>query len=76
MISCTATGLVYGNPKPYLKSRQAFHPTLVRLHDDELLCSYDVGEGVESLDYRTYLSRSDDGGHTWVQQWPLFYDPV
>jgi hypothetical protein len=76
MISCTATGLVYGNPKPYLKSRQAFHPTLVRLHDDELLCSYDVGEGVESLDYRTYLSRSDDGGHTWVQQGPLFDDPV
>lgn len=71
MITVTATGLVYSNPKPYLRSRQAFHPTLVRLEDGELLCSYDVGEGVESLDYRTYLSRSSDGGETWVQQGPL-----
>ena len=76
MITCAATGLVYRNPKPYLKSRQAFHPTLVRLGDDELLCSYDVGEGVESLDYRTYLSRSDDRGLTWIQLGPLFDDPV
>ena len=74
MVTCKATGLVYSNPKPYLKSRQAFHPTLVRLEDGELLCSYDLGEGVESLDYRTYLSRSSDCGETWVQQGSLVND--
>ncbi len=76
MITCTDTGLVFSNPKPYLKSRQAFHPTLVQLGDGELLCSYDIGQGVESLDYRTYLSRSWDGGSTWTRQGHLFDDPV
>lgn len=74
MITCTDTGLIYTNPKPYLRSRQAFHPTLVQLDAGERLCSYDIGEGVESLDYRTYLSRSPDGGNTWVQQGALFDD--
>ena len=26
LIECLATGLVYSNPKPYLRSRHAFHP--------------------------------------------------
>jgi sialidase-1 len=76
MIICADTGLIFSNPKPYLKSRQAFHPTLVPLDNGELLCSYDVGEGVESLDYRTYHSRSRDGGKTWVEQGHLFDDTV
>ena len=76
MIEYLATGLVYTNPKPYLHSRQAFHPTLIRLESGELLCSFDIGESVESLDYRTYLSRSQDDGNTWELQGPLFDDPV
>jgi hypothetical protein len=74
VIECLSTGLVYRNPKPYLRSRQAFHPSLVRLEDGELICSFDVGEAVESLDYRTYLSRSGDGGRAWTFQGPLFED--
>ncbi len=76
MIECLSTGRVYRNPKTYLRSRQAFHPSLVRLEDGELVCTFDIGEAVESLDYRTYLSRSSDGGRTWNFQGPLFEDRV
>lgn len=59
------SGLVYANPKPYLRSRHAFHPTITNLGDGELFCAFDVGEAVESLDYHTVRSRSHDDGHTW-----------
>jgi sialidase-1 len=62
------TGIVYENPKPYLRSQHAFHPTLVDLGGGELLCGYDLGEAVESMDYRTYRSRSTDGGRTWTPE--------
>jgi hypothetical protein len=65
MIDCTATGLVYTNPRPYLRSVHAWHPSLVKLGERELLCAFDLGQAAESLDYRTYLSRSIDGGETW-----------
>ncbi len=71
MIECLETGLVYTNPQPYLKSCQAFHPTLVSLGNGEILCSFDLGEAVESLDYCTHLSRSTDNGNTWHLQGPL-----
>jgi hypothetical protein len=76
LIECLATGLVYSNPKPYLRSRHAFHPSLVRLDDGELLCSFDIGEAVEAVNYRTYVSRSRDGGETWTLQGPLFAETM
>ena len=76
MLSLIDTGLIYTNPKPYLRSRQAFHPSLVDLGDGELICSFDVGAAVESLDYRTHLARSSDGGATWTMQGPIFEDPA
>jgi sialidase-1 len=66
MIECKATGLVYRNPKPYLRAVHAWHPSLVRLDSGELVASFDLGQGVESLDYRTHLSRSTDEGRTWT----------
>ena len=66
-----ATGIVYENPKPYLRSQHAFHPSLVDLGPDEWLCAYDLGEAVEALDYRTYRSRSTDGGQTWTFEGPI-----
>lgn len=65
------SGIVYENPKPYLRSRHAFHPSLVDLGNDEWLCAYDTGEAVEALDYRTYRSRSTDGGRTWTPEGPI-----
>lgn len=76
MIQTLATGLVYRNPKPHLKAIHGWHPSIVRLDDGTLLASFDLGEGVESLDYRTYLSRSRDEGKTWDAPQPWFADPV
>lgn len=76
MIECVETGLVYRNPKPHLKSIHAWHPSIVRLDDGTLLASFDLGEAIESLDYRTYLSHSHDEGKTWSLPQAWFNDPV
>ena len=76
MLDCHATGLVYRNPKPHLKAVHAWHPSIVQLDDGQLLASFDLGQAVESLDYRTYLSRSYDQGETWSEPVPLFEDSV
>ena len=52
----------------------AWHPSLARLDNGELLSAFDLGQGAESLDYRTYLSRSRDDGRTWSAPVPLFED--
>jgi len=69
-------GIVYENPKPHLRTRHAFHPSLVPLGGPNWLCAYDVGEAIESLDYRTYRSRSADGGRTWTPEGPLITRPT
>jgi sialidase-1 len=74
MIRIASTGLVYRNPKPYLRAIHTWHPSIVRLDDGELVAAFDLGQAVESLDYRTYLSRSTDGGQTWSPPTPLFQD--
>jgi sialidase-1 len=76
MIQCAATGLVFSNPKPYLKAVHAWHPSIVRLSDSELLCAFDLGQAAESLDYRTYTASSLDGGLTWQPPVRLFHDPA
>ena len=56
------TGIVYRNPKPYLRAVNAWHPSLAALPNGELLASFDLGQGPESLDYRTCLARSNTIG--------------
>lgn len=65
------TGLVYRNPKPYLRSQMAFHPSVVRLDEQEFLATFDLGQAVEALDYHTVVARSLDGGRTWTLKGPL-----
>lgn len=74
MIKCLDTGTVYRNPKPHLAAVHAWHPSLVQLHDGELLATFDLAQAVESLDYHTCLARSTDGGKTWSSPQPLFRD--
>ena len=74
-IECIATGVVYRNPKPYLRSLQAYHPSLIVLDDQEFLVSFDLGSAVEGLDYGTYISRSTDGGRNWQLQGPILDGP-
>lgn len=75
MIDVRETGLVYRNPRPELRSRHAWHPTIVRFDDGELLVTFDIAEADVALDYRTYASRSGDGGATWSEPIRLFDDP-
>src|SRR5690348_11593408 len=65
------TGLVYRNPQPHLRAIHAMHPTITAFPDGELVSTYDIGQGPESLDYHTVLSRSTDGGKTWQQEGAL-----
>ena len=74
MIEIRGTGHIYRNPKPHLRARHAWHPTLVVIDQNELIAAFDIGEAVESLDYRTYISRSHDGGQTWDTPVPMFPD--
>jgi hypothetical protein len=76
MIESIDSGLVYSNPLPHLRAIHAWHPSLVNLDGQELLCAFDLGQAVESFDYRTYISRSTDGGRTWGTPVRLFHDPV
>lgn len=75
-MECVATGLVYRNPKPHLRAVHAWHPSIALLDDGQFVACFDLGQGPESLDYRTYLSRSHDQGETWTPPVPLFADPV
>ena len=52
MIEVVATGLVYRNPKPFIKSIQAWHPTLVPLGDGEILAGFDLAEAISATNYR------------------------
>lgn len=74
MPSVLVTGHVYKNPKPYLRAVHAWHPSIVRLDDGELVAAFDLGQGAESCDYRTWSSRSRDDGQTWTPPTRLLAD--
>ena len=74
-ITAVAQGLVYRNPKPYLRSIVAYHPSLILLSDRELVATFDLGEAVESLDYHTVVARSEDGGQTWQLEGRILQAP-
>lgn len=75
-ITLAETGLVYRNPKPFLRAVHTWHPSLVLLDTGELVCAFDCGQAVEALDYRTFVSRSSDKGKTWTPPVRMFDDPV
>ena len=65
------SGVVYVYPDSHLRTRNAFHPTIVDLGGGEMLCAFEMGEAVESFDYAAYRARSTDGGATWVYEGPI-----
>lgn len=75
-IQIAETGIVYRNPKPYLRSVHTWHPSIALLQDGSLLAGFDIGQAVESLDYHTCTARSCDGGRTWSAPVPVMNDPV
>ena len=65
MIECRDTQLIYRNPHPNLRAVHAWHPSLARGGGDELLASFDLGQAVESLDYRRVVRSV--AVHPWVR---------
>ena len=70
-IDVLATGIIYRNPKPYLRAVHAMHPSLMAASDTEIIATFDLGQGAESLDYHTVLARSRDGGSNWTLEGPI-----
>ena len=74
-ISVSATGIVYENPKPHLRSIVAVHPSLVPLGEKEFLATFDWATAGEAPDYHTVVARSLDAGRTWNVEGPILSDP-
>jgi len=71
------TSIVYDNPLPQLRSRQAAFPFLCELDNGELICVYQIGEAFESVDGASFLSRSTFlalyGFFSFIVVFPLFH---
>jgi sialidase-1 len=74
-IKLVDTGLVYRNPRPHLRSRHGYFPSVVRLASGELVVGMDIGSAFEAVDVRSYVSRSGDGGATWSAPQMIFEPP-
>lgn len=75
MIEIVGKGLVYRNPRPELRSRHTWHPTIVRFDDGEMLVTFDIAQADVALDYRTHATHSTDGGATWTAPERVVPDP-
>jgi hypothetical protein len=65
MIELLEAGVVYANPQPHLRSRHAWHPSVVAVSDRQWFVSFDLAEAVEAFDYATVWSVSEDAGGRW-----------
>ena len=71
-IETVATGLIYRNPKPYLRSVHAYFPSVVLLPNGDMLATMVLGSAFESVDCHVYVTRSTDRGHTWALEGPMY----
>jgi hypothetical protein len=72
VIHIESTGLIYRNPAPNIRPRQAYFPSIVELPGGELLAAFELGSAMENLDVRVHLSRSSDGGQNWSEPVKVF----
>ncbi len=68
------SGVVYINPQPGYLSNFACHSHVVQLSDRELLCTFQRGQALYSLDSVLVQARSTNGGKTWGE-YVLLHDP-
>ncbi|MCL4691359.1 MAG: glycoside hydrolase [Candidatus Hydrogenedentes bacterium] len=71
-ITVETTGLVFRNPAPNVRPRQAYFPSVVELPNRELLAAFELGSAMENIDVRLHLSRSTDGGASWSEPVVVF----
>ena len=61
-------GVIYRNPNPGYEFHFACHSHLVQLTPQELLCTFQRGQALYSLDSVMMQARSTDGGRTWQSE--------
>jgi hypothetical protein len=66
-IVVVAEGIVYRNPYPAIRTRHAWHPTLVHLEGARWAVGFDLGEAAEAHRYGTRFTFSDDDCATWTE---------
>ena len=71
-IEKTDESVLYENPKPVARSKQAIFPSLTKLPSGELIALFVIGEAFEAANCRTYISRSSDNGKSWKLQGELY----
>lgn len=59
--------VIYENPLPQLRSRQAAFPGLCVLGDGKIIVAHKIGEAFESVDGTTHISVSCDGGRSFSE---------
>ena len=67
-------GCIYRNPNPGYQYHFACHSDIVQLSGDELLCAFQRGGAIYSVDSVMLTSRSTDNGKTWITG-DLIHDP-
>jgi len=72
IIASRQTGLIYRNPIPHVHSVHAYHPSVARLANGELLATFILGEAFEAPNCHTNVARSTDDGATWQLQGPIY----
>lgn len=71
-IEKTDESILYENPNPTARSKQAIFPGLTKLPSGELIALFVIGEAFEAANCRTYISRSSDNGKSWKLQGELY----
>ena len=66
------SSIIYENPLPQLRSRQAAFPWLCEASDGTVIASFSIGEAFESVDSTSFISKSNDGGKTWSNPIKMF----
>jgi hypothetical protein len=69
------SGVIYRNANPGYQYTFACHSHVVELGPRELLCSYQRGQALYSVDSVMAQARSTDGGKTWTDE-GLLHDPA
>ncbi len=72
LINNLDTGIIYRNPKPYLRSVHAYFPSVIVISGNELLATMVLGSAFESVDFHVHLARSLDSGKTWKMEGVLY----
>jgi sialidase-1 len=74
-IRIVGSGLVWRNPKPHVRSRHAYFPSLAHLGGRRMACSMAIGQAFEAADVHSWIALSEDDGAGWSLHGELFPPP-